>query len=177
MTIVDLIIILLVLASVVVGAIRGIIREAISITALLVAIWAAMRFGAYAGEWLGEAIGRAELRLWIGRVIIFVMILALGALAGWSISKIVRLAGLTGTDRTLGGIFGIARAVIFVGLFVLLARYAHFDDESWWQDSRLLPYGEIVADWIEVMAPRGMELLQPEELLDRMQTGITGIPG
>jgi membrane protein required for colicin V production len=172
MTIVDLIIIVLVILSVVVGAMRGIIREAVSIAALIIAIWASMRFGAYAGDWLGDSVGSPELRIWVGRFIIFIMVIAVGALAGWSISKIVRLAGLTGTDRTLGGIFGILRAVVFVGLFVLLARYAEFDDESWWHESRLLPYGETVADWIEVMAPRGMELLEPQEMLDKIQTGL-----
>ena len=30
--------------------------------------------------------------------------------------------------------------------------------------SSRIPYGESVADWIEVMAPRGMEMLQPDHL-------------
>ena len=89
-----------------------------------------------------------------------------GGLAGWGISKIVRLAGLSGTDRTLGAIFGLARAIVLIGLFVLLGRYASFDSDAWWYESRFIPYGETVADWIEEMAPRGMEMLQPGGMID-----------
>ena len=169
MTIIDVVIIVAVLASVVVGVIRGIVREAIAISALLVAIWAALHLGPYAGGWLGGSMGSTELELWAGRFLVFIIILAIGGLAGWGISKIVRMAGLTGTDRYLGGFFGLIRAVVLIGLFALLGRYAAFDAEDWWLDSKLIPYAETVADWIDVMAPKGMEMLQPEEMMDELQ--------
>jgi len=174
MTIVDLLIIFLALGSVVVGVIRGIVREAISITALLVAIWAALQLGPYAAGWLGGSFGSSELEMWAGRILVFVLILALGALAGWSISRIVRMAGLSGTDRTLGGLFGLARAVILTGMFVLLGRYASLEANDWWFESELIPYAEVVADWIEVMAPKGMEMLQPEDMLEQLQLSGPG---
>ena len=169
MSIVDFVIIVAVLASVVVGVIRGIVREAIAVASLLIAIWAALHLGPYAGGWLGGSMGSTELEMWAGRFLVFVIILALGGLAGWGISKIVRLAGLTGTDRYLGGVFGFLRAVILAGLFAMLGRYAAFDVERWWLESSLIPYAETVADWIEVMAPKGMEMLQPEEMIDEIK--------
>ncbi len=172
MTIVDFVIVVAVLASVVVGAIRGIVREAIAIAALLVAIWAALHLGPYAGGWLGGTMGSSELELWAGRFLVFIIILAIGGLIGWSVSKIVRMAGLSGTDRSLGAVFGLLRAVVLIGLFALLGRYAAFDAENWWLESSLIPYAETVADWIEVMAPKGMEILQPEEMLDDFQFNV-----
>ncbi len=169
MTIVDIVIVVAVLASVVVGVIRGIVREAISMAALLLAIWSALHLGPYAGGWLGGSIGSTEFEMWAGRALIFVIVLALGALAGWGISKIVRLAGLTGTDRYLGGVFGFLRAAVLAGLFALFGRYAAFDADNWWLESRLIPYAETVADWIEVMAPKGMEMLQPEQMIDEIK--------
>lgn len=169
MTIIDIVIIVAILASIVVGVIRGIVREAIAIAALLVAIWAALQLGPYAGGWFGGSMGSTELELWAGRILVFIIILALGALAGWGISKIVRMAGLTGTDRALGGVFGLVRAVLLIGLFAMLGRYAAFDAETWWLESRLIPYAETMADWIEVMAPKGMQMLQPEEMIDDFQ--------
>jgi membrane protein required for colicin V production len=166
MEIVDIVITLATLVSVVIGWFRGLIKEAMSIAALLVAIWAAMRLGPYAGGWLGGTIDSTELQLWAGRFLVFVVILAVGALLGWSVSKIVHLSGLSGTDRTLGGVFGLLRAALLLGLFVLGGRYAGFDAELWWLDSRILPYGEYIADWIIEMAPRGMEMLQPGNLPD-----------
>jgi membrane protein required for colicin V production len=169
MEIVDIIIIVATLASVVVGWFRGLVREAVSIGALLVAIWAAMRLGPTAGGWLGGTIDSTELQLWAGRFLIFVLILAAGAVLGWSISKIVHLSGLSGFDRSLGCLFGMVRAVLLLGVFVLTGRYAGFDAKLWWLDSRIIPYGEYVADWIIVMAPRGMELLQHEQIPDEFK--------
>ena len=175
MTIVDLLIIVMIFASVVLGAIRGIVRETIAIAALLFAIWAALHFGPYAGGWLDGSLGSSEIEMWAGRFLVFIIILALGALAGWGISKIIRMAGLTGTDRSLGGLFGLARAIVLIGLFVLLGRYAAFDGKAWWLESRLIPYAEEVADWIEVMAPKGKEMLGPYELIENFQLRVQDI--
>jgi len=164
MPIVDIVIIIAALASVAVGWFCGIVKEAISIVSLLVAIWAAMHLGPFAGGWLGGTIDSTELQLWAGRFLVFVVILALGALIGWSISKIVHMSGLSGTDRALGGFFGLLRSVLLVGVLVLGGRYAGFDANLWWLESRVIPYGEHVADWIIVMAPRGMEMLDPSNI-------------
>ena len=172
MPIVDIVITLATLASVVIGWYRGLIKEAIAIVSLLVAIWAAMHLGPYAGGWLGGTVGATELQLWSGRILIFIVVLALGALVGWGVSKIVHLSGLSGTDRALGGFFGLLRAALFVGMFVLGGRYAGFDAELWWLESRMIPYGEYVANWIIEMTPRGMEMLDPSNMPDEFRLEI-----
>ncbi len=166
MEIVDIVILVATLASMVVGWFRGLVKEAMSIAALLLAIWAAMRLGPAAGGWLGGTIDSTELQLWAGRFLVFVIVLTAGAVAGWTISKIVHMSGLSGFDRALGGFFGLLRAVLFLGVFILTGRYAGFDAELWWLQSAVIPYGEYIADWIVEMAPRGMEMLQhmPDDL-------------
>ena len=164
MEIVDIIILFATLVSVIIGWLRGIVRESMSIAALLIAIWAAMHLGPYAGGWLGGTLDSTELQLWAGRFLVFIVILAVGAFLGWGVSKIVHLSGLSGTDRALGAVFGLIRAALLVGVLVLGGRYAGFDVELWWLESRIIPYGEYVADWIIEMAPRGMEMLQPENM-------------
>jgi len=154
------------LASMVVGWFRGLVKEAMSIAALLLAIWAAMRLGPAAGGWLGGTIDSTELQLWAGRFLIFVIVLTAGAVIGWSVSKIIHMSGLSGFDKALGGFFGLLRAALFLGVFILTGRYAGFDAELWWLQSSIIPYGEYIADWIVEMAPRGMEMLQhvPDDL-------------
>ncbi len=164
MPIVDLVIIVVTLGSVVLGWFRGFIREAFAIVALLGAIYAALHLGPFAGGWLGGTIGSTELQLWAGRFLVFIIILALGAVAGWGIAKIVHLSGLSGTDRALGGVFGLLRSALFVGVFVLGGRYTGFDSNLWWHESKIIPYAEYIADWIIIMAPRGMEMLDPDSL-------------
>ena len=169
MTMVDIVIIVASLASLVVGFIRGIVREAIAIAALLIAIWAAMNLGPHAGSWFEGSIGSTELQMWAGRALVFIIILAFGALSGWAISK-DRPAVRPDRHRTgRSAVFSVVFArCLLLGLFVLTGRYAGFPDQDWWHDSALIPLGDQVADWISVMAPRGMELLQPENLPDEL---------
>ncbi|MGI9270693.1 MAG: CvpA family protein [Woeseiaceae bacterium] len=162
MPIIDILIAVALTISVVVGIFRGFVKEAISIAALLVAIWAALFFGPEIGEVSERWISSEELQVWFGRVLVFIVILSLGGLIGWGISKLVRLSVLSGIDRLVGAVFGAARGVLFVALFILGGEYAGFDNDRWWLQSKLIPHFEVVAEWIKVMAPQGYDLLVPD---------------
>ena len=99
--------------------------------------------------------------MWFGRILVFTIVLAVGGIAGWGISKLVRLSVLSGTDRIFGMLFGFCRGVILVALLVIGAQYANFDNDPWWRRSQLIPFAVYVADWIRVMAPKGVDMLQP----------------
>jgi len=163
MPIVDILIAIAIALSVIVGVVRGFIKEAISITALLVAIWAALYFGSSVGNVSESWLSSEELQTWFGRILVFAIVLSIGGLLGWGISKLVRLSVLSGLDRLLGGLFGTARGILLVALAVLAGQFAGFDNDAWWLKSKLIPYLEVVADWIKVMAPQGYELLTPDE--------------
>ena len=162
MPIIDILIAVAVVISVIVGIIRGFVKEAISLAALLVAIWAALYFGPSVGEISDSWISSQELKAWFGRVLVFAVVLSIGGLLGWGISKLVRLSVLSGMDRLAGSAFGAGRGILLVALFVLGGQFAGFDNDSWWQKSILIPHLEVVADWIEVMAPQGYEILVTE---------------
>jgi membrane protein required for colicin V production len=163
MPFIDILIAIVLTFSVVVGIVRGFVKEAISITALLLAIWAALNFGPSVGEISDSWLSSQELQNWFGRILVFVLILAVGGLVGWGLSKLVRLSVLSGLDRLVGGMFGAARGVLFVALFILAGDFAGFSNDSWWKKSRFIPYFEVVADWIMVMAPQGYDMLVPDE--------------
>ena len=74
-------------------------------------------------------------------------------------------AVLSGTDRMLGILFGFCRGAVLVGVAVMGGQFAGFDNDDWWDKSFLIDYGEFVADWIRVMAPKGMDMLQPGDLI------------
>lgn len=162
MPIIDILIAVVLTISVVIGVVRGFVKEAISITALLLAIWAALTFGPSVGEISDSWISSTELQTWFGRIVVFVLILALGGLLGWGISKLVRLSVLNGVDRFVGGLFGVARGVLFVAIFILTGEYSGFSNDSWWQKSKLIPHFEVIGEWIMVMAPQGYEMLVPD---------------
>ena len=162
MPIIDIIIAVAVVISVVVGFLRGFVKEAISIAALLFAIWAALYFGPAVGDISRSWLNSDELQTWFGRILVFAVVLSIGGLLGWAISKLVRVSALSGMDRLMGSFFGAARGVLFLGVFIIGGQFAGFDNDEWWQGSRLIPHFEVVADWIKAMAPRGYELLIPD---------------
>ncbi len=172
MPIIDILIAVAIVASIVVGFIRGFVKEAISIAALLFAIWAALYFGPSVGDVSQSWLSSEELQMWFGRVLVFAVILSVGGLLGWGISKLVRLSVLSGIDRLMGCLFGAARGIVLIALFVIGGQFAGFDNDDWWLQSRLIPHVQVVADWIKVMAPQGLEIITPDEAADSLPVDI-----
>lgn len=162
MPIVDIVIAVAIVTSIVVGFVRGFIKEAISISALLLAVWAALYLGPAVGEVSSSWLSSDELQAWFGRILVFAVILAVGGLLGWLLSRLVRISVLSGTDRLFGSLFGAGRGVILLAVFVLAGEYAGFTNDVWWQESTLIPHVEVVADWIAEMAPRGLDMITPD---------------
>jgi membrane protein required for colicin V production len=172
MPIIDILIAVAVIASVVVGFVRGFVKEAISIAALLFAIWAALYFGPSVGDVSQSWLSSDEMQMWFGRILVFAVILSIGGLLSWGISKLVRLSVLSGMDRLLGCLFGAVRGIILIALFVIGGQFAGFDNDDWWEQSKLLPHVQVVADWIKVMAPQGLEIITPDEAADSLPVDI-----
>lgn len=162
MPIADIAIAIAIAVSVLIGFVRGFVKEAISIATLLIAIWTALHFGENVGSISDEFLSSTEMQTWFGRVLIFAVVLALGGIAGWGVSKLVRLSVLSSTDRLFGTMFGFCRGVVLIAVFVIGGQYANFDNDPWWRRSQLIPLATYVADWIVVMAPKGVEMMQPD---------------
>jgi membrane protein required for colicin V production len=180
MPVIDIIVIIAIVVSAVVGMVRGFVREAISISALLLAIWAAIYFGPAVGMAMAEWLDSEELQMWFGRIFVFAIILSIGGLLGWGLSKLVRLSILSGMDRFLGALFGIGRGFLLIAVAIILGQYAGFANDPWWQSSMLIPHLEVVADWITEMAPQGYELLTPDEPAESLPVELPkqlGLPG
>lgn len=168
MPIVDILIVFAIVVSMVVGVVRGFVKEAISIAALLFAIWGALYFGPSVGDIAESWIKAEEMQTWFGRILVFAIVLSVGGLLGWGISKLVRLSVLSGVDRLLGSLFGAARGILLVALAILGGQFAGFDNDDWWRSSAAIPYFETVGEWIMVMAPQGYDMLVPEAPADAL---------
>lgn len=168
MPIIDIIIAVALIISIIVGFVRGFFKEAISIATLVIAVWASLYFGPPVGEALGGWIDSDGLRIWFGRILTFAIILSVGGLLGWGISKLVRLSALSGIDRMFGSLFGAGRGVVLVALAIILGKAGEFDQDEWWQESNFLPHFVVVADWIAEMAPHGYDLIVPEAPADEL---------
>ena len=162
---VDVVIILGCFASAGLGAWRGLVKEVLSLATWLAAIWFAWRFTWLIEPILGEWIAAPVLKLWVARSAIFIVIMAVGGILSWLIRKLIKHTGLSGTDRLLGAIFGFARSVIVVGLAVILLGFLGLEEDPRWQEARLKPYGDRIAESILYYAELGSRYAQQQELV------------
>lgn len=172
MPIIDIIIALAIIGSIAIGFLRGFVKEAISIATLVIAIWAALYFGPAVGDVAQSWLSSEEMQMWFGRILVFAIVLSIGGLLGWGLSKLIRLSLLNAMDRMLGSAFGTLRGVLLVALAIIGGQFMGFDNDNWWTQSRLIPHLEVVADWIKDMAPKGLELITPDDAADGLPLGI-----
>jgi len=85
-------------------------------------------------------------------LIFLVVVLAIGLL-GRIISKALKLAALGWLDRLLGGLLGVGMASIVVGLLLLVAVMAGFQDQKMLKESRLAPSVLRLTDVIVTFVP------------------------
>ena len=64
--------------------------------------------------------------------------LLLGALLQRGASKLINKAGLTGFDRTLGGLFGGFRGILFCVVLLVVMR-PYVGQALWWESSKFEP--------------------------------------
>jgi len=140
----DYILLGILLVSALVGVLRGLIREALSLVIWVLALWCAARFGDQASRWFTTTLDDPLWQLWAGRLALFVGILFAGSVVAWLIGYFVRRSVITGTDRILGMLFGIARGVVLTGILALALELGGFTAEPWWRESKLLPYAAAV---------------------------------
>ena len=168
MIFIDYILLAILAISAVISIFRGFIKESMSLVSWIVAIWAASEFGPEVADMLGGSVESETLRLWGGRGILLVGTLFVGGLISWLVGELMESTGLTGTDRAVGMIFGLARGAILAGVVVLVLRFAGFEKDSWWNDSKLIPYAAPVAELVEDVAQDGIDYLDvdKDEVID-----------
>ncbi|MDE2448370.1 MAG: CvpA family protein [Gammaproteobacteria bacterium] len=155
MNIADYLVIAVVVLSAVVGAVRGFLRESIALGAWIVALFVAWHFSDMIEPHLGGLLAAHYVRPWAARVIIVALILLFGAALGALVSHYVRVSIFSGMDRFLGFLFGAARGVVLIGVFVILGQLLKLDGEVWWQHSMLIHYGDSVANGLRVLVGAG----------------------
>ena len=150
---VDFLIIAIILISAGISIIRGFVREVLSIVSWIIALWVAYMFHANFAAMLSGYIDTPTIRLFIAFAALFVITLILGAMVNHLIGTLVDKTGLTGTDRSLGVLFGLLRGVAIVTLLVLVAGATPMPEDSWWQNSLLLAQFESLAIWAKDFLP------------------------
>ena len=150
---IDVVILALIALSAILSLFRGFVREAVALATWLVALWVAMAFHEDLAAILSQWIETPSAQKITAFAVLFICVLLLGAIINYLANKLVDKTGLTGTDRLLGIVFGVARGGVIVAILVLLAGLTPFPQDPWWQDSQFIGYFEELAMWIRSYLP------------------------
>ncbi len=150
------------LISLILGCLRGFVREAISLMSWLIGLWLAWHYSYLTYPWLGGTLAEPGIREWTGRAIVLFLTVLTGTAVGAIAAHFVhRATGLATMDRMFGGLFGLMRAAVVIGLLVIGGRAVNLDLEPWWQKANSMAVAEAVANWLERYAePAAATLLE-----------------
>lgn len=155
MNFVDYVLITIVGLSMVLSLWRGFVREIISLVGLAAAFLIASRLSGQTGDFLSRWIQEGTVADIAGFVLIFIIVMIVVGLLGAIICRLVDMAALTATDRTLGIFFGAARGLGLVALCFLVYTSYTKPDAPWLKQSKLSPYAIELGNMLGGLIPQG----------------------
>ncbi len=150
---VDFVIIGLIALSAVISLFRGFVKEAFSLIVWVAAFWLSWTFFRDLSDYLIQWISLPSARLGVSFALIMISVLIIGGIINYLLSQLVEHSGLSGTDRTLGIFFGIARGVVIIAIIILLAGLTAMPRDPWWHDSLLISYFQEISEWLRGFLP------------------------
>ena len=152
----DYVLIAVILISAVISLARGFVREAFSLAIWILAFWISWSFFRELEIHFQDFISSPTVRLGIAFAALMLATLVVGGLVNYLLIQLIERTGMSGTDRFIGMIFGAARGVLLICVLVLLAGLTTFPQESWWNDSQMVPYFEELAFWLRDKLPEDL---------------------
>lgn len=145
-----------VLVSALISLVRGFVREAFSLAIWVLAFWVSWNFFRELAVKLEPLLASPTVRLGVAFAILMIVVLVVGGLINFLLISLVERTGMSGTDRFIGMVFGIARGVLLIAVLVLLAGLTTLPQEHFWKDSTLIPYFQELAFWLKGLLPKDM---------------------
>jgi membrane protein required for colicin V production len=149
----DYFIIAVILFSTLISLMRGFISEAISLFVWIIAFLIAFRSAEPISRLLSGILQTPSVRLLVAFLLVFIVILIIGSLINRLLSIFIRSTGLLGTNLLLGMIFGFARGILLIAIFILFAEMTSVVKDPWWHSSQLIPYFQGVTNWLRQFIP------------------------
>ncbi|MCG5500408.1 CvpA family protein [Ectothiorhodospira lacustris] len=150
---IDFVILGIVAVSTVISLFRGFVKEAISLATWILAFWVSLAYSGVLAGHLPFGLEDPTLRLGIAFAILFIVTLLVGGIVNVLAGQMVKKTGLSGTDRSIGAVFGLARGGLIVAVVILLMGLTVIPQEPWWQESLLVPHFERIALWLRDYLP------------------------
>ena len=140
--------------SVLLGLLRGFTREVIALASWALAFLAASVYGGDAAALLAKQIPDDSWRVLAAFAAVFFVVLIVMSVIALLASKLIKSAGLGLEDRLLGGLFGLARGLLVVLVFVLLSGLTALPRQTVWKDAMLAAPLEKLAVMVKQWLPQ-----------------------
>ena len=191
MSLLDLLVVIVIGSSVVAGFVAGFARVSIGFLAAIVGVVFGFWFYGVPAGWVHRYLHSVAVSNFIGFLLVFWAILAIGALFAKVTSKLFKWTGLSWLDRLLGGVFGLVRgALIAVVMIAVLLAFTPKPMPNWMVKSQVLPYAMEASNVIASLAPNAIknafresmlelrrlwnqQLIQSREQLRALERGVT----
>ena len=164
----DIAIAVIISISVLIGLVRGFVVEVLSLAVWAAAVILAMLLGDEVAGLFEGSISLPSARYALGYLSVFIGVLLVGAVFVYLMRKIVQGTGLSGTDRMLGMVFGLARGAVIVVILAMMLALTPLSRDPWWRESRALPafqrLAELMATWL------------PEPVAKYFEAGVSRLP-
>lgn len=147
--------------SVLLGLVRGVVRELFALTGWIVGILLALKFSEPLATSLPLDLPLTARTVIVGLFIV-VGTLLLAALTAVLLRATLKAAKLSLEDRLLGGLFGVLRGALLIGIAALLAIAAGAQRQPWWEASLLLPWVQSSVRFASPLLPQSLARRAPD---------------
>ncbi|WP_198265576.1 CvpA family protein [sulfur-oxidizing endosymbiont of Gigantopelta aegis] len=150
----DYIIIAIIAVSTVISLLRGFVRESLALAGWILAVWVSLFYMASMAVFIAPYLNLPPSILsLVSFALLFIVTLIIAALVSNLIASLVDKTGLSGTDRAIGMLFGIARGILIVGILILLAGFTLVPQDPWWKESVLISHFQQLALMMKEFLP------------------------
>ena len=147
--------------SALISVVRGFVKEVVSLLIWVAAAVIASIFHDQLAVWMVDWISTPSLRMLTAWILLFVAVLIVGGILNYLLGKLVEATGLSGTDRLLGLLFGLARGlIVLMVIVIILPSVLPVDQDLWWQESTLIPYFLQYEDWAKETGAAVLDFLK-----------------
>lgn len=153
MTIFDYLVLFVMATSILISTMRGLVKEILSLVSWVVAFVVGNAYGATLAKFLPEVVPGEAIRLLLAFVLLFIGTRILMGLLGMTVDALVKVTGLSLTDRLLGSLFGVARGLVIVLTTVILCGMTSLPQQPFWKNALLSPLAEQGARTIKPYLP------------------------
>ena len=149
----DNVIVIILGLSAVISIWRGFMREMLSLLGWVASFFVALTFNGVVADALSGQIESLSFRRASAYLILFVMTLMVVGGVNVLISKFILKTGLTGADRMLGILFGLARGLAVVTVLIFGAALTAIPEDAWWQESIFVGHFQRAAEHVHARFP------------------------